>query len=177
MMTSSNGNLFSATGFCAGNDRSPVNSPHKIQWRGALTFSVICAWINGWVNNRWAGDLRRHHAHYNVTVMSTFLLLPHYLYDSLTRAHSWQINSSAPGQNGLHFADGIFRCIRLNEKFCNFIKISLQFVPKGPVDNNPALVYIMTWHQKDDRQAIIWTNADPIHWRIYVRGDVLTVFL
>ena len=39
------------------------------QWRGALMFSFICAWINGWVNNHEAGDLRRHHAHYNVTVM------------------------------------------------------------------------------------------------------------
>ena len=32
-------------------------------------FSLICAWINGWVNNREAGDLRRHRAHYDVTVM------------------------------------------------------------------------------------------------------------
>ena len=49
--------------------RSPVNSPHKGQWRGALMFSLICAWINGWVNNREAGDLRRYRAHYDVSVM------------------------------------------------------------------------------------------------------------
>ena len=49
--------------------RSPVNSPHKGQWRGALMFSLICAWINGWVNNHEAGDLRRHRAHYDVTAM------------------------------------------------------------------------------------------------------------
>ena len=48
--------------------RLPVNSPHKGQWRGALIF-FICARINGWVNNRDAGDLRRHWAHYDVTVM------------------------------------------------------------------------------------------------------------
>ena len=48
--------------------RSPVNFPHKDQWREAL-FSLICAWTNGWVNNRDTGDLRRHHAHYDVTVM------------------------------------------------------------------------------------------------------------
>ena len=41
----------------------------KGQWRGALMFSLICAWINGWVNSREAGDLRRHRAHYDVTVM------------------------------------------------------------------------------------------------------------
>ena len=50
--------------------RSPVNSPHKGQWRRALMFSLICAWINSWVNNREAGDLRRHRAHYDVIVMS-----------------------------------------------------------------------------------------------------------
>ena len=49
--------------------RSPVNSPHKGLWRGALLFSLICAWIDGWTNNRDAGDLRRHRAHYDVTVM------------------------------------------------------------------------------------------------------------
>ena len=51
--------------------RSPVNSPHKGQWRGALMFSLIYAWTNGWVNNRSAGDLRHHCAHYDVIVMST----------------------------------------------------------------------------------------------------------
>ena len=40
-----------------------------LQWRGALMFSLICAWINGWVNNRGAGDLRRHRAHYDVIVI------------------------------------------------------------------------------------------------------------
>ena len=49
--------------------RSPVNSPHIGQWRGALMFSLICVWINGWINNREAGDLRRYRAHYDVTVM------------------------------------------------------------------------------------------------------------
>ena len=55
--------------FVRGIHRSPVNSPHKGQWRGAFMFSLICAWINGGVNNREAGDLRRHQAHYYVIVM------------------------------------------------------------------------------------------------------------
>ena len=55
--------------------RSPVNFPHKGQWRGALMFSLIYAWINDWVNNREAGDLRRQHGHYDVIVMSTWLML------------------------------------------------------------------------------------------------------
>ena len=42
--------------FVRGIHRSPVNFPHKGQWHGALMFSLICVWINGWVNNREAGD-------------------------------------------------------------------------------------------------------------------------
>ena len=53
---------------CAGNSPVTVNSPHKGQWRGAFMVSLICAWINGWVNNRETGDLRRHYAHYDVIV-------------------------------------------------------------------------------------------------------------
>ena len=53
--------------------RSPVNSPQKGQWRGALMFSLICAWTNGLPNNREAGDLRRHCAHYDATVELTIL--------------------------------------------------------------------------------------------------------
>ena len=48
--------------YVRGIHRSPVNSPHKGQWRGALMFSLICAWINRWVNNRKTGDLRRYRA-------------------------------------------------------------------------------------------------------------------
>ena len=46
--------------------RSPVNSPHKGKWRGALMFSLICAGTNGWD----AGDFRRHRSHYDVIVMN-----------------------------------------------------------------------------------------------------------
>ena len=68
MMTSSNGNISRVTG-PRWIPRSPVNSPHKGQWRGALMFSLICTRKKGWVNNGEAGDLRRHPAHYDVTVM------------------------------------------------------------------------------------------------------------
>ena len=56
--------------FARGIHRSPVNYPHKGQWREALMFPLICAWTNNdWVNNRDAGDFRRHRAHYDVTIM------------------------------------------------------------------------------------------------------------
>ena len=59
--------------YVRGIHRWPVNSPHKGQWREALMFSLICAWISRWVNNREAGDLRRHRTHYDANVM-LFLL-------------------------------------------------------------------------------------------------------
>ena len=70
----------------------------------------------------------------------------------IAQATITHINSSPPGQNGCRFADVIFRCIFMNEKFCILIKISLKFFPKGPIDN------------------------EPVHWRIYAAlvGDELT---
>ena len=70
MMTSSNRNIFRVTGYL----RREFTG-HKGQQRGALMFSFICAWINGWVNNREAGDLRCHHNHYDVTVMMNMDML------------------------------------------------------------------------------------------------------
>ena len=64
MMTSSNENIFRVTG-----PLSPVNPLHKGWWRGALMFSLICAWTNRRANNRNAGNLKRHRAHYDVIVM------------------------------------------------------------------------------------------------------------
>ena len=75
-------------------------------------------------------------------------------------------------QNGRHFAD-MFKCIFSYEDCCILTETSLEFMPKGPVkasigsDNGLA---------PNRRQAIIWTNADPIHRCIYVAlgGDELT---
>ena len=66
--------------FVRGIHRSPVNSPHKGQWRGVLMFSLICVWIHDWVNNREVGDLRRYRTHYDVTVMKRVKLLPLWMY-------------------------------------------------------------------------------------------------
>ena len=64
---------FSALMALCGTRRSPVNFPHKGQRRGALIFFFSCAWMNDWVNNREACDLRRHRAYYDVIVMNTML--------------------------------------------------------------------------------------------------------
>ena len=61
--------------FVRGIHRWPVNTPHKGQWRGALIFCLMSAWINSQVNNREAGDLRRYRAHYDVIVMNFHLVI------------------------------------------------------------------------------------------------------
>ena len=88
---------FSALPFARGILRSPVNSPQKGQWRGALMFSLICARTNSWANNGDADDWRRHRAHYEVIVMTwrahnrTLLIESHfrmiYARNSLTAPH------------------------------------------------------------------------------------------
>ena len=97
--------------FVRGIHRSPVNSPHKGQWRGALMFSLICVWINGWVNNREAGDLRCYRAHYDVTVMQT---------------------------KGHYLAWNIFDCI-LWRDYLYFDQISLKLI-KESIENKPSFV-------------------------------------
>ena len=66
-MTSSNGNIFRVTGHLCGEFTGPQWIPRTKASDAELW--CICVWINGWVNNREAGDLRRYRAHYDVTVM------------------------------------------------------------------------------------------------------------
>ena len=76
IMTSSNGNIFRVTGHLCGEFTGLRWSPgHKGQLRGALMFSFICVWINGLINNREAGDLRRYRTHHDVTVMTKPVLI------------------------------------------------------------------------------------------------------
>ena len=60
-------------------------------------------------------------------------------------------NTLRPGQNGRHFPDDIFKCIFLNKSIWVSIGISLKFVPKGPINNIPALVQIMAWRRPGDK--------------------------
>ena len=60
--------------FVRGIHRSLLDSPHKGQRRGALMFSLTCAWTNHWVNIRDAGDLKRYRAHYDITLTGFIFL-------------------------------------------------------------------------------------------------------
>ena len=72
--TLSNGNIFRVNGPLCGEFTGQRWTPRKGQGRGALTFSLICSWINGWVNNRQVGYLRCRRTHYDVTVMNQVIL-------------------------------------------------------------------------------------------------------
>ena len=69
--------------------------------------------------------------------------------DIITRPQC--VNTLRPRQNGRHFADDIFKCIFLNENVWIPIKISLKFVPQGPINKIPALVQIMAWRRPSDK--------------------------
>ena len=101
--------------------RSAVNSPHKGQWRGALMYSLICVWINGWVNNRKAGQLRRHRAHYDVIVMETLstLLADGWRYPSMT----WGFPSQWAVMRSFHvFFDGSSNKVFKKQFSCRWLR-------------------------------------------------------
>ena len=95
-------------------------------------------------------------------------------------AHNkYGFNSSPPVQNGRHFADDAFKCIFVKEKVCILIfQTSLKIVSKGPIDNIPALVYIMAWRRIGDK-PLSEPILNPIHRRIYaaLEGDELKPFI
>ena len=70
-------------------------------------------------------------------------------------------NTLRPRQNGRLFADDTFKRIFLNENVWIPIKISLKFVPKGPINNIPALVQIMAWRRPGDKPLsepmLVWS--------------------
>ena len=137
---------------CTGIHRSPVNIPHKGQWCGALMFSFICVWINGWVNNRETGDLRRYRAHYDVIIMycNYNTLLVEWSFGDPCLA---PFNTLRPRPNDRHFSDDIFKCIFLNKNISISIRILLTFAPKVPIDNKTSVGLDDRW--VPGRQAII----------------------
>ena len=81
------------------------------------------------------------------------------------RSQETHINSLRPRQNGRYNADDIFKCIFLNENVWIPTKISLKFVPKGPINNIPALVQIMAWRRLGDKPLSELMMVS--YWRIY----------
>ena len=105
-------------------------------------------------------------------IITESVVIQYYIQHCNDKCQIW-INSSFFEQNGCHFAEVIFKCIFMNEKFCILIPISLKFLPKGPIDNKSTPVQVMAWRRAGDK-SLPWTSADPVPWRIYVAlgGDV-----
>ena len=111
--------------FLRGNHRSPV-VPSQSQWRGALMFSLICSWTNGWANNRDDRSFRCHCTHYDVTVMLFYWI--NYCHsawkEALTNMSKTSqesiVNTLKPGHNGLHFPKRHFQMHFLKWKYMNF---------------------------------------------------------
>ena len=129
---------------CAEIHRSPLNSPHKVQWRGALMFSLICVWMNGWVNNLEAGDLRRHCAHCDVIVMSYRLQGSHHLGPWPNDVTRWQLGD-------LEEIEGcIFKLILAIDGRGIYCEIALRWMLLDLTAAKSKLVRVMT----SCRQAI-----------------------
>ena len=67
------------------------------------------------------------------------------------------------------FSDDNFKCVFINEIFCILIQISLQFIPKGLIDNKAALVQAMTWRQTGAKplpepMLTLFTDAYMLHY-------------
>ena len=156
--------------------QSPVHSPKKGQWRGALMFSLTCSWTNGWANIRGvgAGDaialIMMSLECFNDTSWGLSywwgVAKPAWYWGMDKKLHphkitvckyfpmpqlQWQFNTLRPRQNGRRFTENVFKRMFLNENVWISLKISLQFVSKGPINNIPALVQIMAWRRPGDK--------------------------
>ena len=104
------------------------------------------------------------------------------IFHLVTLTCTYLFNTLRPRQNGHHFADDIFKCLFFHENVWISIKISMQFVPKGPIYNIPALVQILAWRRPDDNpfaEAMMvslpthiyvtrpqWVNTSPTIWKL-----------
>ena len=105
----------------------------------SLPFLIILKWIQN--------ELRHTVSYASITQRFLFkVCLRHW---PLQRSGS-TFNILRPRQYGRHFADDIFKCISLNENVWIPVEISLKYVPKGPINNIPALVQIMAWRRSGE---------------------------
>ena len=112
MITSSNGNIFHVAGH-----RLRLNFPHKGQWRDVLIFSLVCAWLNIWVNNGGAGDLRRHGA-----IMTSL-----YCHSHTPSSQWWFHTRMLPSNN-----------IIQNGPLVRYVKLRVAHVPGMPGTFSPS---------------------------------------
>ena len=169
MMTSSNGNIFRVTGPLCGEFTGHRWIPHiKASDAELWHFRWSAPWINGWANNREAGELRRHHAHYDVIVM-TMLTVWGLLCCVLVMLTLLSLDKSSPFRRR-HFQTH-FHGWKVLYFDSNFTEVCPYGFNRQWVSINSGNGLIL-----NKRQVIKWSNTGPGHWRIYtvLGGDKLT---
>ena len=92
------------------------------------------------------------HLYIETLLRSVKSWLPSYLHEpECMGGYYWTINTMRPTRNDQHLEDDIFKRVFFNENVWISFKISLKFVPKGPIDNVPTLVQIMAWRLPGDK--------------------------
>ena len=136
--------------FVWGIHRSTMNSPHTGQKCGALMFSLICAWINGWVNSREAGELRRHRGHYDVSVMFCIF------------SQTFQRNMGEHTETGIHWLR--LRTFNGSFFFFLFLRVPLTHLPVDKMA--PILQTIVSDAFSWIKSFVFWLK---FHWSLFLR--------
>ena len=138
-----------------------INDQWPLEWKRG-SFVIILTYLNFQSNNYWedggpspifpAGDQTDY---FEIIFFFRILYIVWTFWALLTSCSLTTLldsfNTLRLRQNGGHFADYIFKCVFLNEHVWILIKISMKFVPKGPINNIPALVQIMAWRRPGDK--------------------------
>ena len=114
---------------------------------------IITSYVNKLFTTLNGADVSVYEANFDSVWQKCSHLNLCFLWLAKCKAHGTKVsfNTLRPRQNGRRFADDTFKRIFLNENVRISIKISLKFVLKGPINNNPALVQIMAWRRWGDK--------------------------
>ena len=178
--------------FVRGNHRSPMNFPHKGQWRRALMFSLICVWINGWVNNREAGDLRRHRAIYDTTVMYTAIQLivnPGHLAQKLCLPVVGTCKRHKKNIQTAHYQPILFLCLYETTGCCTSLleiaaNLHILSIPINLAIKDPQLI-VTSQAQNSRKFPHFFISNTSIHnirayacqWKVYIDKPYKSSFI
>ena len=155
MMTSSNGTFILFIGPLCGFPGSPVKSLHQGQWRGALMFSLIWTWTKNWVNNRDAGDMRRHSAHDYITITCLFVDNPLTMSTEKARMHLSKLLQAA------FELFSMTTCVANNLGNVMLCFVSMKWISRGE-DVRCGCVWSSLWYAVLYKLFELWLS----HWSL-----------
>ena len=146
-----------------------LSHPPNLSWCN----SYLCGDSHGWRGCRYRQTCCRPRGSWRLSSTHTAWQHLKGQYHGMTLV----LNTLRPWQNGCHLPDNIFKCIFIQENARSSIKISLKFVPEGPIDNIPALVQIMAQRQPGDKPLsqpmkvrLLYVCIVASVWRSWVRS-------